>query len=187
MKLKAVRYFNLNIHEISTCLFFGKLGKHIKLEEGKVKVMLDFGTSEIGLLSRPIANEYVLSNQRSLADLVQLPRGKSILQWLERSISRSWWHIFEAFFYFYSSDRLKGWWRNLKSWRPKQQTSFFENSREVHSCQHTAEHLRGRTKTHWRTHSPLLTVQQHTKHTHTHTSAVCLDTHWGPLNVGHSM
>lgn len=49
--------------------------------------------------------------------------------------------------YFQSLNRLQDWHRNLNSCGPKQRTSFFENSREEHSCQHTAELRRGDTRT----------------------------------------
>lgn len=138
------------------------------------KRMLELWNMEVrGCIVIPrLANWYLLSNLRSLVYQIQLTRGKHILKWHEFSISIisiRWWHISEAFVYFCSPDRLKDWWRNLKSWRPKQQTSFFENSREAHSCQHTAEHLKGHTKTHWHTHRTFFTVHPHML-TKTHTS-----------------
>lgn len=62
---------------------------------------------------------------------------------------------------------LKDWWKNLKSQRPKQQTTFFENSREAHSCQHTAEHQKGTLYVPW-------------------TGPPCLGARRGPHDVGRS-
>lgn len=65
---------------------------------------------------------------------------------------------------FQSLNTPKGWHRNLNSCGPKQQTSFFENSREAHSC-HT---------------------QLSCACTHTHTGQVHLDTRWAPFFIGRS-
>lgn len=96
---------------------------------------------------------------------IYLTGGKYVLRWHEYSRNMSsiinYWHVTGAFVYFYSPDRLKDWGWNLKGWGPKQQTSFFENSWEAHSCQHTAEHPKGRTKTGWHSHWMFPTVHPH--------------------------
>ena len=118
------------------------------------------------------ANWYLLSNSRSPVHQIQLTKGKRILPWHECGTSNNHCKQTTRFpgvclflFSWQKTEGLDG--ENLKSWRPKQQTSFFEKTQGRHTAANTQLSIT-QTHTHTHKHSHPTFLYCTPPHTHIH-------------------